>query len=148
MTHAQKARTLFCNGCNCAQAVFAAFAEDFGIEESQALKLASSFGGGMGGMRDTCGAVTGMLMVAGLKWGYDDVKDQETKTAHYARTRMLIEQFKQVHTTYVCRELLSALEKLQADPSPRTPEYYRVRPCARFVETAAQLLDDMAAQEE
>ena len=68
MNHAEKARELFLSGCSCSQAVFAAFAEDFGMDPETALKLASSFGGGMGGMRETCGAVSGMLMTAGLKW--------------------------------------------------------------------------------
>lgn len=146
MTHADKARDLFLEGYNCAQAVFGAYAEDLGMELSQALKLSSSFGGGMGGMRDTCGAVTGMLMVAGLKWGYDDAKDQSLKTAHYARVRELMERFKAEHDTCVCRELLSSLKELKQDPSPRTPEYYKTRPCARFVETAAKLLDQMEAE--
>ena len=92
MNHAQKARDLFLSGCSCSQAVFAAFADDFGMDQDTALRLASSFGGGMGGMRETCGAVSGMLMVAGLKWGYSEVGNLEKKTAHYARVRSLIEE--------------------------------------------------------
>ena len=147
MNHAQKARELFLSGCNCSQAVFAAFAGDFGMDQDTALRLASSFGGGMGGMRETCGAVSGMLMVAGLKWGYSEVGDLEKKTAHYARVRKLIDSFKAQHTTIVCRELLAHLGELKKDPSARTAEYYKVRPCVMFVETAARLLDEMDAQE-
>ena len=147
MNHAQKARELFLSGCSCSQAVFAAFADDFGMDEQTALRLASSFGGGMGGMRETCGAVSGMLMVAGLKWGYSEVGDLEKKTAHYARVRKLIDSFKAEHTTIVCRELLAHLGELKKDPSARTAEYYKVRPCVLFVETAARLLDEMDAQE-
>ena len=147
MNHAEKARELFLSGCSCSQAVFAAFAEDFGMDPETALKLASSFGGGMGGMRETCGAVSGMLMVAGLKWGYSEVGDLDIKTAHYARVRSLVEGFKAEHSTIVCRELLAHLGKLKQDPSARTAEYYKVRPCVMFVETAAKLLDEMAAQE-
>lgn len=147
MNHAEKARNLFLSGCSCSQAVFAAFAEDFGMDQDTALRLASSFGGGMGGMRETCGAVSGMLMVAGLKWGYSEVGDLEKKTAHYARVRNLIEAFKAEHSTIVCRELLSHLGELKKDPSARTAEYYKVRPCVMFVETAARLLDEMDAQE-
>ncbi|MBQ4266423.1 MAG: C_GCAxxG_C_C family protein [Clostridia bacterium] len=146
MNHAQKARDLFLSGCSCSQAVFAAFADDFGMDQDTALKLASSFGGGMGGMRETCGAVSGMLMVAGLKWGYSEVGDLDVKTAHYARVRTLIEGFKAEHTTIVCRELLAHLGELKKDPSARTAEYYKVRPCVMFVETAARLLDEMAKQ--
>ena len=147
MNHAEKARELFLSGCSCSQAVFAAFAEDFGLDQETALKLASSFGGGMGGMRETCGAVSGMLMAAGMKWGYSEVGDLAIKTAHYARVRSLIEAFKAEHGTIVCRELLAHLGELKKDPSARTAEYYKVRPCVMFVETAARLLDEMAAQE-
>ena len=148
MNHAEKARELFLFGCSCSQAVFAAFAEDFGMDEKTALKLASSFGGGMGGMRETCGAVSGMLMAAGMKWGYSEVGDLEIKTAHYARVRSLIEAFKAEHSTIVCRELLAHLGELKQDPSARTAEYYKVRPCVMFVETAASLLDEMDTQKE
>ena len=147
MNHAQKARDLFLSGCSCSQAVFAAFASDFGMDESTALRLASSFGGGMGGMRETCGAVSGMLMAAGMKWGYSNVGDLDVKTAHYARVRSLIEGFKAEHGTIVCRELLAHLGELKKDPSARTAEYYKVRPCVLFVETAARLLDEMEALE-
>ena len=147
MNHAQKARDLFLSGCSCSQAVFAAFADDFGFDQDTALRLASSFGGGMGGMRETCGAVSGMLMVAGLKWGYSEVGNLDIKTAHYARVRKLIDSFKAEHTTIVCRELLAHLGTLKKDPSARTAEYYKVRPCVMFVETAARLLDEMDRQE-
>lgn len=147
MNHAEKARDLFLSGCSCSQAVFAAFAEDFGIDQDSALKLASSFGGGMGGMRETCGAVSGMLMVAGLKWGYSEFGNLDVKTAHYARVRSLIEAFKDEHSSIVCRELLAHLGTLKKDPSARTAEYYKVRPCVMFVETAARLLDEMDKQE-
>ena len=147
MNHTEKARDLFLSGCSCSQAVFCAFAEDFGMDETTALRLASSFGGGMGGMRETCGAVSGMLMAAGMKWGYSEVGDLEIKTAHYARVRQLVEGFKAAHGTIVCRELLGALGELKKDPSARTAEYYKVRPCVLFVETAARLLDEMDAKE-
>lgn len=147
MNHEQIARELFLSGCSCSQAVLGAYAEELGLTQESAMKLASSFGGGMGGMRDTCGAVSGMLMVAGLKWGYVDVGDLDAKTAHYARVRHLVEGFTAAHETIVCRELLSHLGEQKADPSARTPEYYRVRPCVRFVETAARLLDEMEKRE-
>ena len=140
--HAAKARDLFAGGYNCAQAVVGAFADELGMTQRQAVRLASSFGGGMGGMRETCGAVTGMLMVAGLLFGYDSPKDDAGKKAHYAHVRALAEDFRAQHGTLVCRELLAALPgKLAQDPLPRTPEYYKVRPCIRFVETAAGILE-------
>ena len=76
-----------------------------------------------------------------------DVGDLDVKTAHYARVRKLIEAFKAEHGTIVCRELLGALGELKKNPSARTAEYYKVRPCVLFVETAARLLDSMAQAE-
>ena len=144
MDHVMKAGELFVSGCNCAQAVVCAFAEEIGLPEETLMKLASSFGGGMGGMRETCGAVTGMFMVAGLLWGYEKPGDDEVKKAHYARIRSLAESFKEKNDTRVCRELLASLPgKLKSDPSPRTAEYYKVRPCVRFVEHAAGLLEQL-----
>ncbi len=141
MTHAEKARDLFLSGCSCSQAVFGAFAPELGVEEKAALRLASSFGGGLGGARELCGAVSGMLMAAGLRLGYDEIGDNEIKIAHYARTRRLMDAFRQAHGTTVCRELLADLGKLSENPSERTPEYYKTRPCVRFVETAAAILE-------
>ncbi|MFR6496873.1 MAG: C-GCAxxG-C-C family protein [Ruminococcus sp.] len=133
MNHAEKARDLFRAGYNCAQSVVGAFHEEMGLSLEDAVRLASSFGGGMGGMRETCGAVTGMFLVAGMLKGYDDPADYDGKKAHYARIRELAEQFRQKHDTLVCRELLQALPgKLKQDPS-HTEEYYKVRPCVRFV---------------
>ena len=145
MTHAEKARDLFFSGCSCSQAVLGAYCEEFGISMDTALRLASSFGGGLGGSRELCGAVSGMLMAAGLKRGYADVNNLDVKKAHYARTRELLEAFKAEHGTTCCRELLAHLETLKTEPSARTPEYYRERPCVRFVETAARLIEDMDA---
>ena len=117
MNHAEKARDLFREGYNCAQSVAGAFHEEMGLSLSEATRLASSFGGGMGGLRETCGAVTGMFLVAGMLMGYDDPADYDGKKAHYARIRQLAEQFRQKHDTLVCRELLRSLpEKLQKDP--------------------------------
>ena len=145
MTHAEKARDLFLNGCSCSQAVLGAYCEELGMPMENALRLASSFGGGLGGARDLCGAVSGMLLVAGMKWGYSDVHNLDTKKAHYARTRELLDAFKAEHGTICCRELLASLENIKTEPSARTAEYYRVRPCARYVETAARLIEEMDA---
>lgn len=148
MTHAEKARELFKEGYNCAQAVVGAYAEEIGLPKETLMKLASSFGGGMGGLRESCGAVTGMFMVLGLLKGYDGAKADEEKKAHYAKIRALHDGFVAEHDTIVCRELLAATPgKLQSDPLPRTPEYYKVRPCVRFVESAAKLLDEMLEKE-
>lgn len=144
MDHAVKARELFCAGYNCAQAVAGAFAEEMGLPLETVMKLASGFGGGMGGMRETCGAVTGMFMVAGLLKGYGVPGNNEEKTAHYARIRALADAFAAEHGTLICRDLLASLPgKLDKNPSERTAEYYKTRPCALFVEDAARIVEKM-----
>ncbi len=140
--HSQKAAELFCTGANCSQAVLAAFAEDCNIDERTALMLSSSFGGGMGRLREVCGAVSGMFMVAGLLKGYTTNDPKDKKDAHYALIQQLANEFKEAHNTYICRDLLGNLGKSTSPVSdPRTAEYYKVRPCVKFVITAAEILD-------
>lgn len=143
MEHVTKARTLFQKGYNCAQSVAGAFHEEMGVSLETAVRMASAFGGGMGGQRGTCGAVTGMYLVLGMLDGYDNPSEYDRKKALYAQVRELTEKFRRVHQTVCCRELLRDLPgKLKQDPLPRTEAYYRVRPCVRFVETAASILDE------
>ncbi len=139
--HAEKAAKLFISGCNCSQAVFGAFAEDCGFDFETALKLSSSFGGGMGRLRETCGAVTGMFMVAGLLKGYSDTNNKEAKDNHYKLIQELANEFKSVYQTYNCNELLGNIGKGTYVSAPRTAEYYKTRPCVNFVVTAAEILD-------
>ena len=146
MTYKEKAIALFESGANCAQAVFTAFGDLTGIEEKTALRLSSSFGGGLGRQREVCGAVSGMCMVAGILYGYDDIKDEAAKAAHYRLIQELCDAFRERFETIICRELLG--EKKTAhipDPSPRTEEYYRRRPCARLVGTAAEIMEEYIA---
>ena len=139
--HSEKAAELFVSGCNCSQAVFGAFAEDCGIDFETALRLSSSFGGGMGRLRETCGAVTGMFMVAGLLKGYADTDDKEAKDNHYKLIQELANEFKSVYQTYNCNELLGNIGKGTYVSAPRTAEYYKTRPCVNFVVAAAEILD-------
>ena len=145
--HAARAKALFEQGYNCAQSVVGAFCEEMGLTQAQAMRLSSSMGGGVGGMRDLCGAVSGMALVAGMLWGYDTTGDYEAKKSHYARVRALAEDFRAIHGSMICRELLAGVPGgLQKDPQPRTAEYYAVRPCGRFVQTAARLLEERLYQ--
>jgi C_GCAxxG_C_C family probable redox protein len=139
----QKAVELFVNGYTCSQAVVLAFCDLTGLDEVTAGKLSSVFGGGMGGMRSTCGAVTGMFMVAGLLYGFPTPCDNAEKTHCYERIRILAKQFEEKHNTLVCKELLAALPgKLSENPSPRNEEYYKIRPCALLVEDAVGILEN------
>ena len=104
--HAERARALFEEGYNCAQAVFCAFTDETGMDFDAAARLASSFGGGLGRLREVCGAVSGAAMVLGCTKGYADPKDAEAKKAHYARVRDFADRFKAEEGTIICRELL------------------------------------------
>ena len=140
MDHGTKAAELFLNGYNCAQAVAVAFCDVTGLEPDFAAKMASSFGGGMGRMREVCGAVSGMLMVLGLLYGYDTPGDDAGKKLQYQAVQALSSQFREQTGSIICREIL---KNPPSDPNPsrRTAEYYAKRPCARMVLTAAEILD-------
>lgn len=138
---ADEARSLYLNGYNCAQSVFAAFSQEMGLTQPEALRMASGMGGGLGGLRMTCGAVSAMAMVLGALRGYDDAADYEGKKQLYADIQRLHEQFIAQHETSNCRELLQKSGIVaMAQPSERTPEYYKKRPCARYIELCAALL--------
>ena len=145
MTRAEKAAELFLNGYNCAQAVAVAFCDLTGMEETFTAKLASSFGGGMGRMREVCGAVSGMLMVAGALYGYDAADDEVAKKAHYTLVQELAGQFREKAGSIICREILKNPPSDPA-PTPRTEAFYKDRPCARLVYLAAQILDAYIAE--
>ncbi len=142
INHSDKACQLFTEGRNCAQAVFTAFSDVTGFDENTALMLASSFGAGMGRMREVCGACSAMFMVAGLLYGYSSPDNDTEKTEHYRRIQLLANQFRDVHDTIICRELLKNLSVSSSPvPDKRTEHYYKVRPCIQFVRTAAEILD-------
>ena len=141
MDHGTKAAELFLGGYNCAQAVMVAFCDVTGLEEDFAARMASSFGGGMGRMREVCGAVSGMLMVLGLLYGYDTPGDDASKKAQYTTVQALSAKFREQVGSIVCREILKNPPS-DPNPSPRTAEYYAKRPCARMVLLAASILDD------
>ena len=137
----EKAKTLFKQGFNCSQSVFAACADLYGIEdEALALRLSASFGGGIGRMRQTCGAACGMFMLAGLENGSAVVGDAEGKKQNYALVQNLAEKFKKENGSLICAELLGIAPKPQ-EPTPeaRTEEYYKKRPCAEMVASAVRI---------
>jgi len=144
MTREEAALRYFTDGANCAQAVVLAFKDEIGMDEKTAARLASSFGGGIGRLREVCGAVSGMMMVYGLLKGYDDLKDPEAKKAHYANVQALANRFRAENGSIICRELLALHENEQNDPvpTPRDAKFYHARPCMGFVACAARLLDE------
>ena len=145
MDHGALSKEMFCKGYNCAQAVVAAFHEELGMTESEAARLSSSFGGGMGRMRETCGAVSGMLLVAGLLWGYGTPGDDEAKAAHYRLVQEMAAKFRERTGSLICRELLGNPPS-DPNPTPRTADFDKPRPCAGFVALAAEILDGEIAE--
>lgn len=148
MKHSEKAREIFNKGYNCSQAVVAAFSDITGLDFETSLKVSSSFGAGMGKMRSVCGAVTGMYIVAGLLWSTTQ-SDAASKEKHYTLIQQITQRFKDMHDTVVCAELLKNL-KTDTTPKPaeRTQEYYKVRPCLKFVEDACDILDSIIGTDE
>ena len=139
--HESKAAELFMSGYNCAQAAFCAFADEMGIEIGLAKRLASSFGGGMGRMREVCGAVSGALMALGYFKGYDVIGDDKIKMEHYARVQALMKGVADELGSYVCRDIIKVIGAQGPMPTPRTAEFYKARPCVKCVMQAARLVD-------
>lgn len=143
MTHAEKARDYFLEGYNCSQAVFLAFSDLTGMDEKTALLISSSFGGGMGRLREVCGAVSGMFMTAGILYGYTDPKSKTEKMEHYKRIQDLAAAFKERNGSIICRDILGKIaEDKSFIPADRTEEYYKTRPCVKMVEDASEILDE------
>ena len=140
MDHGLKAAELFLSGYNCAQAVAVAFHEELGLTEKQAARMASAFGGGMGRMREVCGAVSGMLMVLSQLYGYDTPGDDISKKQLYGEVQALAAGFRAENGSIICREILKNPPS-DPNPTPRTAEFYAKRPCAKMVMTAARLME-------
>ena len=145
MTRGEKAESYFRKGFNCAQSVVMAFHGETGLSEEASAKLASSFGGGLGRMREVCGAVSGMAIVLGILYGYADPRKPNASRDHYERVQALAGKFREVTGSVVCRELLGDRSRITATPEPRTAEYYKKRPCAELVKLAADILDEYIA---
>jgi len=144
MTHKDKACKLFLDGCNCAQAVFTAFSDVTGIDEKTSLKLSSSFGGGIGRLREVCGACSGMFMVAGVLYGPTDNATKEERGKHYAQIQEMAEMFKEKNGSIICREILQnrSLSK-GTTPTERTDDFYKSRPCLKCVADAAEIMENI-----
>ncbi len=141
--YSEKAVKNFRNGYNCAQSVLLTFAGKIGLKDDEALRLASSFGGGMGRLREVCGAVSAMFMIAGFLKGYTEPDNDIAKANHYKLIQDLATEFKSKHGTIICRELLG-LDGTEFSPVPsaRTDEYYKERPCEEFIRCVAMIVEE------
>lgn len=141
--YSDRAIELFMEGKNCSQAVFAAFAPDLGLSEEMALAVSIGLGGGVGRMREVCGAISGSAMVVGLKYPELD------KIEVYQLVRQIMDEFKKTNHSIVCKELLGLVEAEKSSaPEARTPEYYKKRPCVKIVEDAALATEKVLFAEE
>lgn len=142
MNKREIAMGLFTQGYNCAQAVAGAFYEEIGLPQDTVMMLASSFGGGVGRLREVCGAVSGMAMVLGATHGYCDPTVVQEKADHYALIQEVAGEFSARNDSIICRELLGLPEgKDEPTPEQRTSAYYQKRPCAELVGDAAEILE-------
>ena len=139
----QRAVDNFMAGYGCCQSVVAAFSDLYGLDETMAKSIAAGFGGGVGRLRMMCGAVSGIVMLVGLDCGQTEGSDSEGKSACYKVVQDLLEQYRQENGSLICAEILglNGHEKAQSSyiASPRTAEYYKTRPCAAKVESAARI---------
>ncbi len=151
MKEVERAGELFLNGYNCSQSVFAAFCHRFGVDEQTALKMSAGLGGGVGRMREICGAVSGAAMVIGSLACAKDGADDSGKQKNYELVREFAERFKaRSGGTVICREMLELKIKMEdtAMPENRTAQYYENRPCLKAVEDAADILTQMIKENE
>ena len=148
----QRAVELFMQGYGCCQSVVCAFSDLYGLDEEMALKVSAGFGGGVGRMRLMCGACSALVILAGLEKGQTRGEDREGKAACYQLVRELLETFRQRNGSIICAELLQMggvkAETNTSQPDERNAEYYRVRPCARKVESAARVFAEYLANSE
>lgn len=149
MDRADKAVELFKSGYNCAQAVVGAFCEELGMDKETALRASEGFGGGMGRMRLTCGTVSAMAFLAGLKYSKAQAGDLETRTLVYETVRKMAGEFEKKNGSIICSELLGASKPNDngARPEARTQEYYKKRPCAGCVLDAAKIVEEILMSE-
>ena len=145
MNHGEKAMELFMQGYNCAQAVSLVFCDMTGLDEKALARQMASFGAGLGGLREICGALSGMELVAGHLYGYEVPGNDQEKKAHYQRVQKLASDFREQAGSILCREILNN-PPTDPNPSPRTAVYYAVRPCARVVRLAGEILDAYIAE--
>lgn len=148
MSKRDVAIALFEEGFNCAQAVSAAFCDETGVSKETMVKMSSGFGGGFGRLREVCGAVSGMVLVANMIFGYDSPTDTQAKMDWYKDIQSIVLEFKSRNGSYVCNQLLNLPENDERSPVPeqRTAEYYKKRPCKEIVGEAADILEKFIAE--
>ena len=141
MSRAERAEALFKSGYNCAQSVIGAFCDDLGLDFDTTMKLSEGFGGGIGRMRLTCGAVSGMVMITGMMLSRG-AKDGDTRMVVYGKVQELAEKFKKMNGSIVCADLLGGNVATNPEPEKRTEKYYQKRPCVELVKDCVKIIEE------
>ena len=144
--YTEKSKELFLQGYNCAQAIAGGFSEAVGLNFETAIQIASSFGGGMGGMREVCGALTGAFVILGVKYGYLSPTDAGAKANHYKLISNVGEKFKEKWDSILCRDLMKKLLDEKDAILGGKPEEYTKRPCLIIVEDVAKILEEILSK--
>lgn len=142
------AEKYFTDGYNCAQSVLLAFSDELGVDTDTAAAISAPFGGGMGRLREVCGAVSGMFMALGCLYGKYSPDDAEAKKQQYADVQALAHKFEEINGSIICRELLGLEGKSAPTPEKRTLEYYKKRPCKDMVGDAAEIFAEYLVKSE
>lgn len=142
MTKRELAESLFLKGYNCAQSAAGAFSDEVNLPLDVLLKIASPFGGGAGRLRKMCGALSGCFIVLGLLNGYSDPDDYEGKKELYKSVQKIALEFKSKNRSYICKELLNTKGESPPEPSVRDENFYKTRPCAKFIGDCAEILEN------
>lgn len=148
----QNAIEYFMQGYGCSQSVLIAYADIYGLDENMAKRVAAGFGGGVGRMRMMCGAVSALVILAGLDCGQTEGSDREGKAYCYKVTQQLLARFKELNGSIICAELLkmngcNAVKDTNI-PDERNAEYYKKRPCVKKVESAARVFAEYLKEKE
>lgn len=150
-TRIQQAVENFMAGYGCCQSVVAAFADLYGMDRDTALRIGAGFGAGVGRLRMMCGAVSGIVALVGLQCGSTDGSDREGKSHCYEVVRLLLDRFKARNTSIICAEILANSKCSPSAeshiPDERNALYYKTRPCARKVESAARIFAEYLTEQ-
>lgn len=137
------ARNYFLSGYNCSQSVLLAYSDLTPLTQELVATIAAPFGGGMGRLREVCGAVSGMLLCVSFLYPNAEPNDAPSKKENYAAVQDVAEAFRRENGSIICRELLGlTCQKEEPTPSERTSEYYKKRPCVELVATAARIVGE------
>jgi len=143
MNRVERAVSCFKEGFSCSQAILSTYGEQFGLNREMALKVSGAFGGGMGRMGETCGAVTGAFMVIGLRYGKTKVEDEQTKERAYNLVKEFVDKFRSRNGSIVCRELLGCDISTSDGMKIIREKKFITTLCPKFVHDAAEIIEQI-----